>query len=402
MRSLRSYLLLPRPGDLVKAWIFPATFALGALAAGVGGEQALRAAIVWVALELLIYQARYQWNDIRGFAADQRHPDAASRGRLPGPPSRGRRHRAASALVAGVRLALVAVLALVLPALDLGGVLLALTVAVFAVALLYEALRSRATGVDERVPPPVRPTLVALWLVVGGGYAVRGLAGLALALDLGSRPWLAAAALATTWAFGVAFVTARWALEALAFGRRGGDDGEVVWAVRAGQAREHSLALVRWLPRSAPPGAGDGLGDWRPLQGAAAIASPWTAAALLAAAAAALSGRLLAGPAEPLQALLAVAAGLLLAVAVLRSHVPRYAWLLGAVALVGLFAISGSPRPLLAALPWLAVLGAHLFFAAQSPATLAHPLRGALERSRGRLTGRRRGPRLVPDLADRS
>jgi hypothetical protein len=400
MRSLRSYLLLPRPGDLVKAWIFPATFAIGVLANGVGGQQVLRAGIVWIALELLIYQARYQWNDIRGFAADQRHPDAAARGRLPGPPSRGRRHRGASALVATGRLGLAAGLALALPSLELGGALLALTGAVFAIALLYEALRSRATGVEARVPPPTRPTLVALWLVVGGGYAVRGVAGLALAIDLGPRPGLAAAALVSAWAFGVAFVTVRWALEALAFGRRR-DDGEIVWRVEAGQAREHSLALVRWLPTSAPAGAaGTGLEDWRPLRSAAAITAPWTAAALLAAASAALTGRLLAGPADPLGALVAAAAGLLLCAAVLLLPARRVsAWLLGAFALAAALAISGSPRPLLAVLPWLAVLGAHLLFTAQSPATLAHPLRATLSRVGGRLADR--GGTLTPELADR-
>jgi hypothetical protein len=400
MRSLRSYLLLPRPGDLVKAWIFPATFAIGVLAEGVGGEQVLRAGAVWIALELLIYQARYQWNDIRGFAADQRHPDAASRGRLPGPPSRGRRHRGASTLVAAGRLGLVAGLALALPSLNLGAALLALAGAVFAIALLYEALRSRATGVEARVPSPIRPTLVALWLVVGGGYAVRGVAGLALAIDLGSRPGLAAAALVSTWAFGVAFVTVRWALEALAFGRRR-DDGEILWRVEAGQAREHSLALVRWLPTSAPAGAtGTGLDHWRPLRGTAAIAAPWTAAALLAAAAAALAGRLLAGPADPLGALLAAAAGLLLCAAVLFLPARRVcAWLLGAFALAAALPISGSPRPLLAVLPCLGVLGAHLLFTAQSPATLAHPLRATLRRVGGRLAGR--GGTLFPELADR-
>jgi hypothetical protein len=402
MRPLRSYLLLPRPGDLVKAWIFPACFAIGALAGGgVGSERLLRAAIVWIALELLIYQARYQWNDIRGFAADQRHPESASRGRLPGPSSRGRRHRGASALVIAARLALVGVLAAALPALDLGGVLLVLTVAVFGVALLYEALRTRATGVEGQVPPPVRPTLVALWLFVGGGYAVRGVAGLGLAVDLGSRPWLAAAALVTMWSFGVAFVTSRWALEALAFGRRR-DDGGIAWQAQARQAREHSLALVRWLPKSAPAGVGpNGLAGWRPLMGAA-FTAPWSAAALLAAASAALTGRLLAGPAEPLQALVAAIAGLLLAVAVLS----RAAWraraaLLGAPALAAVFALSGAPRPALAALPWLAIVGAHLFFTAQSPATLAQPLRAAIGRALRRLPRRRHGG-FVPELADRS
>src|SRR3954467_4980906 len=120
-RRLAGYLLLPRPGDLVKAWIFPACFLLGVLAEeGASGREVLRAALVWAALELLLYQARYQWNDIRGFEADQRHPERAARGRLPGPPSRGRAHIRASAAVAAARLGLAAALALALPGLDLG------------------------------------------------------------------------------------------------------------------------------------------------------------------------------------------------------------------------------------------------------------------------------------------
>ncbi|MDQ2631322.1 MAG: hypothetical protein M3Y75_10205, partial [Actinomycetota bacterium] len=231
-RSLAGYLLLPRPGDLVKAWIFPAAFAFGALAGGVGGRELLRAAVAWIALELLIYQARYQWNDIRGFAADQRHPDRASRGRLPGPPSRGREHIRASALVALGRLGLAALLALALAPLDLGLPLLALTVAVFGVAVLYEVLRARATGGSDRVPPPLTPGILALWAVVGGGYAIRGVSGLALGVDLFGDPWLFGAAVLAFWSFGVAFVTGRWALEALAFASSDGRGG-VSWQVSA-------------------------------------------------------------------------------------------------------------------------------------------------------------------------
>lgn len=59
-RSLHSYLLVPRPKDLVKALIVPLTFAVGV--AGPGGVSTTvlwHAALVWVVLELLVYQARY-------------------------------------------------------------------------------------------------------------------------------------------------------------------------------------------------------------------------------------------------------------------------------------------------------------------------------------------------------
>jgi hypothetical protein len=395
-RSLRSYLLLPRPGDLVKAWVFPASYLFGVLAAGgAGGRELLRAAVIWLALELLIYQARYQWNDIRGFAADQRHPDRASRGRLPGPISHGRSHIRASALVATGRLALAAILAVALP-LDLGGTLSALVVAVFAVAFLYEALRARSTGGSEQVPPPLTAGIIALWLVVGAGYAIRGLAGLAAAVPLFQDPWLPLAAGIAFWAFGIAFVTSRWALEALPFGRREGD-GRISWRVEPGQAREHSLALVRWLPASAPGGErGDtSLRAWRALRARVSPLAPWNLAVLLAATAAAAGGRLLAGPADGVEVALAALAGATFAVGALAPRRLKLAGLLsGALGLVLVMAAAGSPRPALVLLPWLSVLGAHLFFTAQSPRTLTHPLRSALAGAWARQSERR--PQRLP------
>jgi hypothetical protein len=396
-RGLAGYLLLPRPGDLVKAWIFPAAFAFGALAAGgLGGRELLRATIAWVALELFIYQARYQWNDIRGFDADQRHPDRASRGRLPGPADRRRQRIGASAFVVLLRLALVALVALALSPLELGAPLLALALAVFAVAIVYEAVRSRCTGSAEQVPPPLTGGILAVWAVVGAGYAVRGVSGLAFAVDVFGQPWLLAAAVAAFWLFGVAFVTCRWALEALPFGRCDGRGG-ILWRVEPDQAREHSLALVRWLP-AAPEGGrrGEDLGGWRALAGKVSPLAPWNLAAVLAAAAAALTGRLLAGSAEPLEALLAVGAGALCAAAALVPAWRVYGWAIGALVLFALMAAAGSPRPALVAIPWLCILGAHLFFTAQSPRTLVHPLRSALADARSRRPGPRQRLAVSP------
>jgi hypothetical protein len=389
-RSLPSYLLMPRPGDLVKAGIFPLTFLLGVLAdGGVSGRELLRAVVIWFALELLIYQARYQWNDIRGFEADQRHPSRAARGRLPGPPARGREHKRASAVVALARLTMVAILAVALSSLDLAVPLLVLAVAVFAVAALYEALRVHATGHSDRIPPPVTGGILAIWAVIGAGYAIRSLAGFAAAVDLFDSPGLPLAALVAAWAFGIAFVTGRWALEALAFARRD-EDGGIAWQVESGQAREHSLALIRWLPARPQPAEEPGdrsLDGWRALSGGVSRFAPWEIAAVVAAAAAASTGRLLAGPAGLPEAALFTIAGALCAAAVLSTRrLRRLALLSGTAVLFVLASIADSPRPALAVLPWLAVLGAHLFFTDQSPSTLAHPLRSALSRARGRLS----------------
>ncbi|MBP2336755.1 hypothetical protein JOF41_002933 [Saccharothrix coeruleofusca] len=369
-RTLLGYLLVPRPKDTVKGLLMPVTFALGVLAGGTPGPEAvLRAAVVWAALELLIYPARYQWNDVRGFVADQHHPGEKDRGRLPGPLARARRHVTASCAVALVRLAAVACLALSLPHLRLGGVLAAVTAAVFGVAIAYEALRSGGTGRTGRVPPPLGPRLIALWVVVGAGYVVRGMAGLAMAVDLGGRPVLAVAAVVALWAFGIAFVTSRWALEATAFARV--ERGRLIWGARAEQAREHLLGLVRWLPSRT---AERDPASWAALRGRTPLTAPWNLALVLAGAAAGLTGRLLTGPAPVAHALgTAVVGGTATAIA---AAVPRgrvVVVLAGAAVQFGALVVAGGPRPLSAVLPWLAVMAAYLVFSSRRRNTIGLP-----------------------------
>jgi hypothetical protein len=279
-RSLAGYLVMPRPGDAVKALLMPLTFGLGVLAnGGTDGRTLVRALLVLVVLEFLVYPARYQWNDVRGFAADQRHPGKSDRGRLPGPLSMARQRVVASGVVAALRLAVAGVVA-VLPGLDLGGVVLAVIVGVFGVAGAYEALRAAATGRHGGdATPPVTPALALVWITVGAGYAVRGMIGLALAMDLRSDPALSVAAAVTLWAYGVAFVTSRWAVESIAFARL--HEQSVTWWADASHAREHLLALTRWLPSQvdprAPTGpAGESLEHWAVLRGPTRCRRPGT------------------------------------------------------------------------------------------------------------------------------
>src|SRR3954454_2905160 len=115
-RSMAGYLTMPRPGDLFKAALLPLTFAIGALTTGhIDTHMCLRALVLIFALEFLIYPARYQWNDIRGFAADQRHPSAVERGRLPGPLELARQHISASGAAAIGRLLIAAALVFAFP-----------------------------------------------------------------------------------------------------------------------------------------------------------------------------------------------------------------------------------------------------------------------------------------------
>ncbi|WP_141662970.1 hypothetical protein [Streptomyces sp. Wb2n-11] len=357
---------------MIKGLLMPFTFALAVLAgADVGGHTLLRALVVWAALELLIYPARYQWNDVRGFVADQQHPAKGARGRLPGPIESARPHVLASCTVAVGRLAVAASLALAWPALHLGPVLAAVTAGVFSTAVLYETLRAKCTGRSGEVPSPLRPAVIALWIVVGAGYAVRGMAGFALAVDLGEDPALGVVAAVALWAFGIAFVTSRWALEATAFASA--DRGQLTWSARPEHAREHLLALVRWLPRriDVPAPA-----DWTPLREHTSTAAPWNAALLVAGTGAALTGSLLTTPGAPTSAAVATALGALAtAAAVLLPQRRPLIVLAGAAVQWAVPVLRHEPHPLAALLPWLSVMTAYLVFSSRSLNTI-----GALSR----------------------
>lgn len=369
-RSLGSYLLLPRPKDLVKAVVLPLGFAVGVAAeGGISTERFAQALLVWAAIELGVYQARYQWNDARGFAADQAHPDRVTRGRLPGPVERARPHIAASLGVALLRLALVAALALAVP--QIGAVLLAATAGVFGAALVYERLRSAATGRATH-PVPLRPALIGLWVAIGAGYAVRGMTGLALAVHLGGRPGLIATAAAAMWALGVVFCTCRWALEAMSFGRV--EQGRLVWRVRSDQAREHLLGLVRWLPAEAPPGTH--LSAWRALSGRTPVTAPWNLALIVAGATAALSGRLLVGSTGAAGSGAVAAAGAVCALGLAVAAHHRYlAVAAGGTMMLAVLAAAGTDRPSAALLPWAVVAIAHSCFTRQCAQEIGHPTR---------------------------
>jgi hypothetical protein len=363
-RSMAGYLLMPRPKDLVKGLLIPVTYVLGLLSTGdVTGQSLLRAGVVVIAVELLIYPARYQWNDIRGFAADQQHPSAKDRGRLPGPLSCARSRVLASGIVIAVRLTMVGLLVVLLPGLHLGPILGFAAVGIFGVAIVYEVLRSVSTGRTGEIPAPLNAGIVLLWLIAGAGYVVRGMTGLALAVELPERPLLAAAAAVTLWAYGIAFVTSRWALEATAFASC--RDGWVVWQARAGQAREHLLALVRWLPSRMEERSTD-VKEWAPLRGPTSPGAPWNVAMVVAGSAAALTGRLLCGPCPPAQGMIMATLGAVIAAAVTAGRRRKTLTALGASALMGALTVMEPPRHVLGVLPWLLLLAAYLFFSTRT------------------------------------
>ncbi len=370
-RSLAAYLLVPRPKDLAKGWLVVFACALGVLSTGeVRPVLILRALLVAGMVELLVYQARYQWNDVRGFVADQRHPSTTARGRLPGPLSRVRTHVSASCAVAALRLMLTGLLVVALPGLHLGGLMGFAVAGVFGVAIAYEVLRSVSTGRSGVMPAPIGPGVVLLWCTVGAGYVVRGVIGLALAVDLWRRPTLLVAAVVTLWCYGIAFVTSRWVVEATAFAAVRGT--RVVWNVRADQAREHLLALVRWVPDHIAGGVTE-VASWAPLRQRTALTAPWNVATIAAGGAAAVTGRLLCGPLSVPQSVIVAAVGAAATVIVVLTSRRRLLLLGAALLLAATLMVLHSPRPALAVLPWLLLLSAYQFFTTRTLAKLSAP-----------------------------
>ena len=359
--GLAAYLLVPRRDAWGKALMAPACFVAAACSTGHFGGWG-RFAVLWLVLEVLIYPARYQWNDIAGVDADQRHPEARARSRLPAGSTPQSRRRS-------IRLSWLAAAARVLAALLVGWLtgltaqVLVLAGAVFAIAAAYEWLRAPRS----RLWTSAR--VVAVWLAVGLGYVVRG----GLGLSTGGLAWGSAAMIAglvTLGAFGVMFVLLTWALEATSY-CSAGDDGR--WHARPELAAKPHLAAL--LPHAGrpleaggmPPDEGRYCGADRVLRGGTRLSAPWNLALLVAAASGAVTGAALARPhaAGAVAWAAAAAAGLAGGVVLARCRSARGRWAVAAgwflvVVVAGLLARPG--LPVLAGVPWLVVAGLYCTF----------------------------------------
>ena len=359
--GLTAYLLVPRRDAWGKALMAPACFVAAACSTGHFGGWA-RFTVLWLVLELLIYQARYQWNDIAGVDSDLRHPEAGARSRLPvGSTPQARRR--------SIRLSWLTAAARILAALLVGwltgltGQVLVLAAAVFAIAGSYELLRA------SRYRHWTSVRVVAVWLAVGLGYLVRGGLGLSLGgLAAGSAAMVAT--LVCLGAFGVMFVLLTWALEATSY-CTADDDGR--WHARPELAvKPHLAALLRQVAEpldgaGLPPGASRYCGGDRVLRGGSRLSAPWNLALLAASASGGVSGAALARPhaAGTVAWIVAAAAGLAGGVALARRRSSRGRWAVAAgwflvVVAAGLVARPG--LPVLAGVPWLVVAGLYCTF----------------------------------------
>ena len=384
--GLTAYLLVPRRDAWGKALMAPACFVAAACSTGHFGGWA-RFTVLWLVLELLIYQARYQWNDIAGVDSDLRHPEAGARSRLPVGLTKQARRRS-------IRLSWLTAAARIVAALLVGwltgltGQVLVLAGAVFAIAGSYEWLRASR----NRHWTSVR--VVAVWLAVGLGYLVRG----GLGLSTGGLAWGSAAMVATLLclgAFGTMFVLLTWALEATSYCTA---DADGRWHARPDLAvKPHLAALLRHVgePLDAgglPACAGRYCGGDRVLRGGSRLSAPWHLALLAAAASGGVSGAALARPhaaggAAAVAWIVAAAAGLAGGVVLTRRRSARGRWAVAAgwsLVVTGAGLVAHPGLPALAGLPWLTVAGLYCTFCGWSYRDLVAARPGQVRSAGGR------------------
>lgn len=386
-RSLTSYLLWPRPEDWVKWLVAPGVYLVAAASSG-SFNRVTDFTIVWLILEFLLYQARYQWNDLRGMAEDRQHVERRARARLPEGVNQAEawRNVAASAAVAGLRIgaALAAGWLFGMP----WSVLL-LAVLVFGVAAVYEWLRlvgfdrlgSDAVALLERPRTPL--SVIMMWLVVGLGYAVRAGVGLALA-GVSLAGWTGLAGLLCFAAFGVMFVLLTWALEAASHCRaEDAKDEKSTWHATAElAAKPHVAALLRYTyrtPKEPQPALGEdkNCGAVAILEDRGRRSAPWNLALTVAVGAGEALGMGLAGGATALLTAMTVTidlAGAALLIEAPSTLARAGTVAVGAVAIVGASAAIEVDWPLVAAAPWLVITILYVAFRASSYTNLKHAM----------------------------
>ncbi|MBD9728072.1 hypothetical protein PV755_34235 [Streptomyces caniscabiei] len=290
-RDIVSYLVFPRPEDWSKLLFIPLVFVVASASRGTSFDWGTLLTSMVIA-EYLVYSARYQWNDIRGVAADAAHPQARARLRLPHSSDRAKmRFIVGSSLCVGV--------ARVLGALLLGyatgelAFALVFLVAVFAVAALYELLRTSSQ--DPWVTDRGRSRLAkAIWLTVGAGYALRFLVGIHAAGVPFDEPFVYAGA-AFSYSFGIMFVLLTWVLEATSYCRASADG--VWYQGRELKGKANLSLLLPYIsdpvistdpdPHPAEPSTLN-CGEVKILVGRGALFAPWNIALWVSAAAGAL------------------------------------------------------------------------------------------------------------------
>ncbi|MFD4669961.1 hypothetical protein ACFWNN_09510 [Lentzea sp. NPDC058450] len=206
---------LPRRDGLAKlpTVIFPVVYVW---AVGIPDHPVRASSVVFalVVFEMVLYQARYSWNDLRGIDAEKERGDREDRARLP----YGLRASEVGLLLSGIALRLVLWLAVCLvpglaPVLtdEDRQALLQAGVAVVVLAVLYEKCRTWKDALEWR---HARWSFAVLSVLTACGYAARGY--LCAVIAGGGTGTVVAVAVAVG-LFGLAYVQIAWALEAMQF-----------------------------------------------------------------------------------------------------------------------------------------------------------------------------------------
>ncbi len=386
-RRLITYLLLPRIQDFIVKipFLLTALILSGAVTGHLSDHLWTQYFLVVFLFEFLVYQARYQWNDIRDFAEDQAHPEAANRRRLPGPASRARSRVAVSAVVAVAKLALAVAITLTVLDPAFRGPMIVSSLVVFLIGAVYEWVRDHASNPDNPVSKPDRWQWgLIFW--VGAGYALRFCTGLWVGSSSEVDTGTLVTAAAAMWSYGVMLVSMTWALEATAYMRSPNRYDEGL------KEKSHLGCLAYFqLGEGDPSGnGGDPLGATSILAKPGPILAPWNVALLVAGAAAALLGVALTDHLQLQMSLSAqlsvVAVGALAALLASRTRTSVAAPLtvIGVVVYVGLISYSGGFFGLIGGIPLAAVLFLHVYFRVQSYAKVVGLL-GSVKRLARRL-----------------
>lgn len=174
-RGLVSYFIIPRVSDLFKVAIAPLLALVLSLLAPVSFDIPVFLAI-WITFELLVYQARYQWNDIIGLDGDLKHPQRSRRLRLPVGLDSAEQARVVALSWAVLLLKIILALALGWTVLDVGPQISWLTAGVALNAGFYEYLRNNpgSARFGEKLSRTMWKTGL-LWLLILPGYGMRAL-----------------------------------------------------------------------------------------------------------------------------------------------------------------------------------------------------------------------------------
>lgn len=215
-----AYYVYPRPMDALKVLFVVLGVVLGCIGSGARDPSRIASCglLGVFVFDVLVYQARYQWNDVRGAVEDLDNPRADLRCRLP-TDILGLRPAVIISVVSALFKIVLAVELSVLCANMLGHDFLSLCCAAFVLAAVYEWARER----KGKVLPLFLVTL---------GYPLRVWAGMSVGLAAGGTPSClclpmeCVVALVSSASFGLAFVGMTWALEGSDHLRKARERGE--------------------------------------------------------------------------------------------------------------------------------------------------------------------------------